>query len=538
MGVNRINVNRTDSNYTHSIFDISEYTGRSYDALSDALADVPEGKQNGGMTIRYIIDNKYVQYRLMLDEWSINTDDWSFCENDVLIQSPEFMSVTTDEQGEIMESFGIKGEKHFYTDVHLENGLNLSQKAIDYLNSVLAFSYDASNIVDYYSKNLIKETDNLRRWSDLKLFFFSDVHASQTNVERIIEMANAFGGSKVDCIINGGDIVDGLYNEGLSWYNDLIDDSNIPILSVAGNHDCWKNTGWNWATGLEVYNLITAKVKESVPSIVQPSNAAVNGLNYYYKDFGNVRVICILSLYDALNNVNHYYDSAQNTWLANVLENARTTYHYWKIVNYMPVAYTLQSGDEVYMTLSNDAELNNKTQQDYLNEGLEGKIYAVPMSVIIVNHAPFNPIQARRIESDKLNSWFDYTKQCVNKGLAFDKLSLDETAVSTVADYIANGGSFICWLTGHKHVDSVLTHALHENQMMINISTANYNKHYDGVNAADISDPSYDSFDYLGVDLKSGMLKVVRMGWDEDSSMRTRRNWCYDYVNNKLFSEN
>ena len=76
MGVNRINVNSTDSKYTHSIFDISEYTGRSYDALSDALADVPEGKRNGGMTIRYIINNKYVQYRLMSDNWSSNTDNW------------------------------------------------------------------------------------------------------------------------------------------------------------------------------------------------------------------------------------------------------------------------------------------------------------------------------------------------------------------------------------------------------------------------------------------------------------------------------
>ena len=65
MGVNKINVNNTDSNYTHSIFDISEYSGKTYETLSDALADVPTEKQSGGMTIRYISDKKYVQFRYM-----------------------------------------------------------------------------------------------------------------------------------------------------------------------------------------------------------------------------------------------------------------------------------------------------------------------------------------------------------------------------------------------------------------------------------------------------------------------------------------
>ena len=54
MGINKINVNNTDSNYTHSIFDISEYTGKSYATLSDALGDIPRGKQKGGMTVAFV----------------------------------------------------------------------------------------------------------------------------------------------------------------------------------------------------------------------------------------------------------------------------------------------------------------------------------------------------------------------------------------------------------------------------------------------------------------------------------------------------
>ena len=75
--VNKITVNNQDSNYTHSIFDISEYTGISYDTLSDALDDIPQAKHKGGMTVRYIDSNdKYVQYRLMSDTFNTTPANW------------------------------------------------------------------------------------------------------------------------------------------------------------------------------------------------------------------------------------------------------------------------------------------------------------------------------------------------------------------------------------------------------------------------------------------------------------------------------
>jgi hypothetical protein len=42
---NTIKVNNTDTDYTHSIFDISEYnSGATYVDLSAALAAIPENK--------------------------------------------------------------------------------------------------------------------------------------------------------------------------------------------------------------------------------------------------------------------------------------------------------------------------------------------------------------------------------------------------------------------------------------------------------------------------------------------------------------
>ena len=46
MNINKINVNNSDSGYSHSVFDITEYNaGAKYEDLSTALVNVPVDKQ-------------------------------------------------------------------------------------------------------------------------------------------------------------------------------------------------------------------------------------------------------------------------------------------------------------------------------------------------------------------------------------------------------------------------------------------------------------------------------------------------------------
>ena len=102
--VNKITVNNQDSNYTHSIFDISEYTGNSYSTLSDALDAIPQAKRKGGISIRYIDSNdKYVQYRLMLSEFTAaqftNAANWQGVDDK-----------PTAESDNLVKSGGIKSE--------------------------------------------------------------------------------------------------------------------------------------------------------------------------------------------------------------------------------------------------------------------------------------------------------------------------------------------------------------------------------------------------------------------------------------------
>ena len=98
MSFNTIKVNNTDTNYTHSIFDISEYTGKTYETLSDALADVPDGKKKGGMTVSFVStsDNNYIQCRLMAQNFTTDTTQWQGCDNSSIVFSGKEL-ITTDE---------------------------------------------------------------------------------------------------------------------------------------------------------------------------------------------------------------------------------------------------------------------------------------------------------------------------------------------------------------------------------------------------------------------------------------------------------
>ena len=177
MGVNRINVNKTDSNYTHSIFDISEYTGRSYASLSDALGDVPQEKQKGGMTVCFVIasdnsDNKYVQYRLMADEFTTDITQWSIADEGVYVENPEFIYVETDAAGKILWAIKIDGSIYY--------GAGVPQQVIDYIEEKIA-----ELSLDEYEDIVAFLTDYLGSGTTLKTLLDSKLDAEGLDPETL-----------------------------------------------------------------------------------------------------------------------------------------------------------------------------------------------------------------------------------------------------------------------------------------------------------------------------------------------------------------
>lgn len=311
---------------------------------------------------------------------------------------------------------------------------------------------------------------NFSNDADCKLAFFSDVHNSATNVQHIVDYAED---NNLNAIINGGDTCLRYLNDSgnsFDWYAQALADSSVDVLSAVGNHDVWDGALWTKADAVVTYNAIIAPIIAKFADIVQPTGAQANGLCYYYKDYGNVRVIIINAMSGHASV--EFWDSAQSTWLTNVLADAKT---------------------------------NSK-------------------HVIICNHSPFPKNIAQRDEQANWNSWIDYRTWSGSDSIVFATGALD-----VIKTFVDGGGKLICLLTGHEHVDNMLTATGYEGLQMVNIASARYNYHSDGVAYSSPKSRYYDCFNVLAVDTTNCLLKIRRIGWNTDYSMKERDYFSYKY---------
>ena len=65
---------------------------------------IPSEVRCGGMTIRFVqsSDNKYVQYRLMSDEFTKDITQWAIDDESVYVENPEFIYVKKDADDRIL----------------------------------------------------------------------------------------------------------------------------------------------------------------------------------------------------------------------------------------------------------------------------------------------------------------------------------------------------------------------------------------------------------------------------------------------------
>lgn len=340
---------------------------------------------------------------------------------------------------------------------------------------------DNSNGVINLYKNIKPLYEQLRFRSDFTALFFSDIHASVKNMERIVELSANW---PADTILNGGDTVERFNGDGLAWFYTIVNKSKIDVLSAVGNHDAW-SANWVWAPKSDVYNAVIAPAIEKVNNIVKPDGEEL----YYYKDYNNkVRVIVLETtlVITATSSTSPYWDEAQNTWMKNVLE---------------------------------DARINN-------------------LSVICLAHAPFEKSDGVIDSSITFNSWTGYKEDIVDGKVTIqhDNLSVVDAALANVDNFINNGGKFICWLAGHTHLDYFVQSKYHPKQVMFVTSSANYEKGKDYALTSDESSANFDCMNYISADITRGWLKILRIGKNIDGFMRKKKVLVWDYVNNKLIA--
>ena len=142
MSLNKIKINDTTTVNTGIVYDISKANNRAtYTDLADALGtdgiNVPLEIREGGMIIRFVSnsDNKYVQYRLLTNEFTADTTQWAIADEGVYVQNPEYVYVKTDKEGKILWAIKIDSDIYY--------GAGCPQQVIDYIEEKLGdFSLD------------------------------------------------------------------------------------------------------------------------------------------------------------------------------------------------------------------------------------------------------------------------------------------------------------------------------------------------------------------------------------------------------------
>lgn len=342
------------------------------------------------------------------------------------------------------------------------------------------------------------------------LLHFSDLHSDRINLKRIVEYKN-FYSEYIDDAIGTGDLIRNKFDQSFDFWSEVGADN---ILISTGNHEYWNGSNYTTVTPLQVYNKYIAPYYESWgETVVFPTDADINGYSYYYKDYPtrNIRLFVL----DCMANMNRNRDGVQAAWLATELENARVA------GRHVICATHIGSTEE---TPYNNSFTSLRAVFDEDGEGLNSPSYAE-----------------------------FYTLR---------------DAVDT---FIGNDGKFVCWIAGHRHVDTVAmlnkqsgNEWVPTSQFSVHVATASGGEFATGSNAGhgdadtdqrgrnyndghswwiiprgddcDRTDNTkqQDCFNIYSVDTEKQLLRIFRVGSDVDKNGRHKGSLLYDYANRQV----
>lgn len=181
-------------------------------------------------------------------------------------------------------------------------------------------------ILQNINKSLINQDGTLNSIKPLVISLLGDIHGDINNCSRYLEFCNEYK-NYISDRLQIGDIAP-------SNYNDYISFSGLngweKTLTCIGNHD-----NFQAPNDVAVYNRYFENISQW--GVSQPSNAASNGLCYYYKDYpsNKIRLIVLNSEIKTGN------DADQMTWFNEALNGAKSLGYSVIAAQHIPVANTL-----------------------------------------------------------------------------------------------------------------------------------------------------------------------------------------------------
>lgn len=351
---------------------------------------------------------------------------------------------------------------------------------------------------------IIPMRNALRKGGAKSFLLFSDSHGEfNTSVKRVVDVANDWGASYVDAIINCGDTVASLYSaNAISGYYSQLARCDIDVLTAVGNHDAWVGDFHKWDTNANIDANFGSKIDTYASKFgdTAPTHGYTDSC-YYYKDYGDVRVIVVNAVDARTNRTQYpvgtaytgliYWDAAQKAWLENTLADAKT------------------NRKHVLMVCHFFFDTDKMSPWDYANTKAYKKA---------TEQFPWTSSRA-----------FEYSPKSVYK-----EGWLPDEVVLCVKNFMDAGGTLVGWLAGHTHYDMwwgikdelVDTYG---KQMMFTTGSAK---------SSNITDLETDTENYLFnnvmVDTTRKVMTIMRIGAGCDFFGRERRVLVWDYDNKVL----
>jgi hypothetical protein len=329
------------------------------------------------------------------------------------------------------------------------------------------------------------------------LLHFSDLHSDKVNLKRLVEYKEHYA-EYIDDAILTGDNIRNKFGDSFAFWSECGADN---ILLSTGNHEYYNgehSAYYTQITPLQVYNKFFAPYYQNWGTVVFPTDADVNGYNYYYKDYTAKKIRLIVL--DNMANMKGERDGVQAAWLATVLESART------------------AGLHVICAIHIGSTIETRFNNPFTSE-----------------HAYINRDSG------------------ANAGTFAEFYTLREA----VRTFIDNGGKFVAWIAGHRHVDTIAVLTDDVRQGTIHVATASggeFSSNAGGHGDTDATNNGHswwiipkgddcdrtddtkqqDCFNIYSVDTEKQLLRIFRVGSDVDRNGRHKGSLVYDYANRQV----
>ncbi len=313
----------------------------------------------------------------------------------------------------------------------------------------------------------------------LTLLHFSDLHGSEENLHRIVEFKQAYS-EYIDDAIHTGDAV-------ICYWDDPNPFENVPgsedILICIGNHDCWKghlvwaqtNRPYD-ATAEDAYvKFYKDRTKEwniTAPEGTERQDSPYCGACYYYKDYPQSKIR--MTVLDCM-----HYDGIQDEWFSKTLGEAR-------------------------------------------EKGFQ---------VVGVEHFP--PQSGLNLISCGFSSSVVEDFRSVPDPGESQMERMPDKCFATADKFIDDGGTFICWLSGHTHSDFIGTVPGHDRQVQIIVEKAGEMDTY-MLEDRTKGTRNQDAFNLFTINPALNIFTIQRIGAVRNERMQSKRLLVYDYVSHSV----